>query len=319
VCAAIATPMRSHLTMELRQLRYFVAVAEERSVTRAAEKLWIAQPGLSTQIRRLENELGIRLFDRHTRGVDLTEAGELFLDRARVTLAAAEAARSTGRDLEAGLVGSIRLGVATCAGWRGTSALLATFARDRPDVEVTVSESYGGTLTRDLRDGRLDAVLAPAMFATAELPQLTIGREPWLVLAGASHRLAGAGGRVTAGELHAERLVVTGHRDAAAYDRAVAETLTELGVVCELSRSGSGPAFYAPVVAGDALALTTSPAASAGGLAARCLEPVRTIDFALFWRDRTPAPALDGFIAAARSSAQGERRRRLGRDLVPIP
>src|SRR6185503_10261982 len=165
--------------MELRHLRYFVAVAEEHSFTRAAERLWIAQPGLSTQIRRLEGELGVTLFARHTRGVDLTEAGELFLDRARVTLAAAEAARSTGRDLEAGLVGSIRVGVAACAAWRGTCALLATFARDRPDVEVTVSEAYGGTLIRDLRDGRLDAVLAPGMFAAPELLRLTMGREPW--------------------------------------------------------------------------------------------------------------------------------------------
>jgi len=304
--------------MELRHLRYFVAVAEEHSFTRAAERLWIAQPGLSTQIRRLEGELGIVLFARHTRGVDLTEAGELFLDRARVTLAAAEAARSTGRDLEAGLVGSIRVGVATCAGWRGTSTLLATFARDRPDVEVTVSESYGGTLTRDLRDGRLDAVLAPVMFATPELLQLAMGPEQWLVLAGPSHRLAGAEGPVAAGELNAERVVVAGHRDAAAYDRAVAETLTELGVACELSRAGSGPAFYEPVVSGDALALTTSPPASAGGLAVRRLEPVRAIDFALFWRDKTPAPALERFIDAARSAAEGKPGHRSGRELALV-
>ena len=82
--------------MELRHLRYFVAIAEERSITRAAERLWIAQPGLSTQIRRLEAELGIQLLDRHTRGVELTAAGEVFLERARATLAAADAARSTG-------------------------------------------------------------------------------------------------------------------------------------------------------------------------------------------------------------------------------
>ena len=89
--------------MELRHLRYFVAIAEERSFTRASERLWVAQPGLSTHIRRLESELGVRLFDRHARGVDLTDAGELFLERARTALAAADAARSTGHDLEEGL------------------------------------------------------------------------------------------------------------------------------------------------------------------------------------------------------------------------
>src|SRR3954469_11308240 len=98
--------------MELRHLRYFVAVAEERSITRAAERLWIAQPGLSTQMRRLEAELGIQLLERHTRGVELTPTGELFLERARATLTAADAARATGAGLEAGLAGTIRLGIA---------------------------------------------------------------------------------------------------------------------------------------------------------------------------------------------------------------
>src|ERR1700752_1173059 len=120
--------------MELRHLRYFVAIAEELSFTRAAQRLWVAQPGLSTQIRRLEGELGVRLFERHTRGVDLTEAGELFLQRDRVVLAAAEVGGATGRDLEAGVVGSVRLGVAADAVWPGTAALLDAFGRDWPDI-----------------------------------------------------------------------------------------------------------------------------------------------------------------------------------------
>jgi DNA-binding transcriptional LysR family regulator len=97
--------------MELRHMRYFVAIAEERSFTRASERLWVAQPGLSTQIRRLESELRVRPFERQSRGVDLIDAGELFLERARTALAAADAARATGHDLEEGLVGSIRLGI----------------------------------------------------------------------------------------------------------------------------------------------------------------------------------------------------------------
>jgi DNA-binding transcriptional LysR family regulator len=293
--------------MELRQLRYFVAIAEERSFTRAAERLWVAQPGLSTQIRRLEAELGIQLFERHARGVDLTDAGELFLLRARKTVTAADEALSTGRDLEAGLFGSVRLGIATGASWYPLPELLEAFGRDRPEIELTIFESYGGAMLRDLRDRRLDAVVAPSLFGSAELFPLRLGREPWLVLAGPGHRLAGASGPVAAHELHGERLVVTGHRDGAAYDRAVAETLAELGVTPVLRRGGSGPALHSGVACGDELALTTSAATAAGGMVARPLEPTRHLDFALLWHEKTPAPALSRFIEAATTFAERDR------------
>jgi DNA-binding transcriptional LysR family regulator len=293
--------------MELRHLRYFVAIAEERSFTRAAERLWVAQPGLSTQIRRLEADLGVKLFERHSRGVDLTDAGELFLDRAKAALAAAEVAFSTGRDLEHGLVGSVRLGIATEAAWRPLPAFLDEFGRERPKIEVTVVESHGGTLVRDLRDRRLDAVVAPAMFHSADLFHRPLGREPWLVLAGPTHRLAGATGPVAARELQGEEIVVTGHRDGAAFDRAVAETLAELGVTPVLRRGRPGPALFTGVASGDALALTTSSAAAVGAVVARSLEPSRWVDFALLWRDETRAPALQHFIDAAVTTAAAGR------------
>jgi DNA-binding transcriptional LysR family regulator len=292
--------------MELRHLRYFVAIAEERSFTRAAERLWVAQPGLSNQIRRLESELGVQLFERRARGVDLTEAGELFLERARTALAAADAARSTGHDLEEGLVGSVRLGIVTGAGWPGTSALLGHFGRERPAVELTVVEAYGGTLLRDLRDGRLDAMVAPSEFGSADLPRVPLGREPWLLLAGRGHRLADAG-PVAATELEGQRFVVTGHRDGAGYDRLVADTLGALGVTAALEHGGPGPAMLAAVAAGDALALTTTPDTAIGGVVARPISPARRVEFALLWRDGTPAPALNELIRCAKARAGAPR------------
>src|SRR3954471_12421721 len=289
--------------MELRQLNYFVAIAEEQSFTRAAERLWVAQPGLSTQIRRLESELGVRLFESRPRGVDLTDAGELFLERARTAVAAAELARSTGDDLRAGLVGAIRLGIVSGAGWPHLGELLGRFGRDRPDIELTVVESYAGTLLRDLRDGRLDAVLAPTMFASTELHRVGVGETPWLVLAGLDHRLAGSAGPVAAEDLDGEAVVVTGHRDGTAYDRAIAETLGELRLTLELLPGGPGPALFGGVACGDAIALTTAPEIAVGAMVVRPLDAVRAVEFALVWRDQTPGHALEEFIGAAETVA----------------
>jgi DNA-binding transcriptional LysR family regulator len=289
--------------MELRHLRYFVAIAEERSLTGAAERLWIAQPGLSTQMRRLEAELGVKLFERHTRGVDLTHAGALFLERARVALAAAEVAAATGRDLEAGVIGTVRLGLASGARWRNASELLQRFGQVRPGVELTVVEAYGGMLWRELREGRLDALLAPTGHASPDLRTLELGSDPWVVLIGTGHRLAGIG-PVAAAELDGERIAVTGHRDGAAFDRAVSDLLGGLGVAAELVPGPPGPALHAEVAENDVLALTTTPDALPAGVVSRSLDPRRKLSFELLTRDETPSPALAELIDLAASSAR---------------
>jgi DNA-binding transcriptional LysR family regulator len=296
--------------VEIRHLRYFVAIAEEGSFTRAAERLWVAQPGLSTQIRRLERELGVQLLERHTRGVELTEAGELFLERARAVLSAVAVAGATARDLEAGVAGTVRLGLASGASWRGTSALLERFARERSQVELTLLEGYGGTLWRDLRDGRLDALLAPAAFASADLHRLALGAEPWVVVVEKGHSLAGIG-PLSASDLSGQQIAVTAHRDGAAQDRAIANLLDDLGVGATLVRAGPGPALHGAVSRGDALVLTTAPDALPPGVLARPLRPPRTLAFELLWRDETPAPALREFVRmAADLAARGRLARR---------
>src|SRR4051794_29315339 len=172
--------------MEIRHLRYFIAVAEERSVTRAAERLWLAQPGLSRQIRDLEQELGTQLFERHARGVELTEVGNLFLERARTASAAVDAAGATGRDAAGGVVGTVRLGIALGTSWHLTATVLDEFARARPRVELTLLEGYAGTLWRELRDGHIDALIGPRgseAFNPHTLRTLDLRQEPWVVMA----------------------------------------------------------------------------------------------------------------------------------------
>ncbi len=284
--------------MELRHLRYFIAIAEERSFTGAAERLWVAQPGLSTQMRRLEAELGVQLFERHPRGIDLTQAGELFLERARVAVSAAAVALATGRDLEAGVIGSLRLGLAAGARWPLASELLMRFGRERPGVELTVVEAYGRTLWRDLRAGRLDALIAPTGHGSADLRALELGSEDWVVLVGTGHPLAGIGS-LDAENLQGERIAITGHRDGAVLDRTVSDLLAELDVAAELVPGAQGPARYAAVAENEALVLTTAPEAVPPGVIVRRLEPRRTLAFELLWRDEVTSAALSELISLA--------------------
>src|SRR5262249_52758037 len=111
--------------MELRHLRYFVAVGEELSFTRAAERLHIAQPPLSQQIRQLEEELGVTLFERAARPVRLSEAGLLFFDRARELLAALEATVADTRRIGRGQAGRLVIGFAGSAMYAGLPDIIA--------------------------------------------------------------------------------------------------------------------------------------------------------------------------------------------------
>src|SRR5215510_16449220 len=146
--------------MELRQLRYLDAVARRRSFTQAAQELHVAQSALSQQVGRLERELGVELLRRTTRRVEVTEAGAAVLARARRALAEVDAVRA---DIDAmlGLVrGTLRLGGVPPIGPTHPAALIAEFTRAHPGVAVTVHEDVAFTLLDQLRNGRLDLVIA---------------------------------------------------------------------------------------------------------------------------------------------------------------
>lgn len=156
--------------MELRQLAYFVAVVEEANFTRAAERMHVAQPGISAQIRQLEKEFGHQLLDRSGRTVRLTEMGAAVLPHARAALQAVDGAKLAVDEL-AGLVrGHLAIGMVTSHPV-DIPALLARFHDDFPAVEISLVETNSGTLVDDLHAGRLDVAIVGL---AADLPGLDL-------------------------------------------------------------------------------------------------------------------------------------------------
>jgi DNA-binding transcriptional LysR family regulator len=171
--------------MELRQLQYLVAVADEASFTKAAARAHVAQPGVSAQVRRLERELGQVLLDRSGGTVRVTEAGAAVLPHARAALAAVAAVRDTVDALTGLTRGHVTVGVigAISSPSLDLPGLLTSFHRDHPGVEITLSEDSSDALTGRLRAGRLDVALVATLPALpAELASMVVVDEP-LVLA----------------------------------------------------------------------------------------------------------------------------------------
>jgi DNA-binding transcriptional LysR family regulator len=177
--------------VELRLMRYVVTIADEGGFQRAAERLHMAQPPLSRQIRDLERELGVRLFDR--RPTRLTEPGRVFVAAARRVLAAADAVVSETRRAGRGETGVVRLGYVPSAAHETLPRLLAAMADARPGVHVDVREAWSADLDHALRDERLDVVLARGVPRRPEYAGETLRSEPLAVVVGADHPLATRG------------------------------------------------------------------------------------------------------------------------------
>ena len=196
--------------MELRQLATFVAVAEEGSFTRAADRLHVVQSAVSAGVRKLEKELGTTLFDRSTHTVRLSDAGGALLPEARATLAAAQAARDAVDEARGGLRGTVVLGTMQAQGMRAIdlAGVLARFRAEHPAVKVTIRHSGGSReIARDVLEGRLDlAVLALPGDGPAGLELIPVAREPIMLAVPSGHPLAANAG-VELGALRDEILV----------------------------------------------------------------------------------------------------------------
>jgi DNA-binding transcriptional LysR family regulator len=281
--------------MELRQLEYLIAVAEEANFTRAAERVHVAQPGVSAQIRRLERELGHELFDRSGRTVRLTAVGEAVLPHARAALAAVAGVRTAVDEVSGLLGGRLAIGaLVSCA--VGLPDLLAGFHAEHPAVEISLVEDDSARLIEAVRAGELNAAfVALTMADPPGLDLHVLTDEPIVVAVAPGDPWAGRKG-LTVDRLRERPLISlpvgTGLR--AVLDEACTASIAfEAGdpnVLADLAARGLGPAI-----------LPESLARARTDLHTIALRPQLRGRVALAWRSSGPtSPAARAFLARAR-------------------
>jgi len=176
--------------MELRHLRYFVAVAEELHFSRAAERLHVAQPAVSEQVRKLEEELGARLLNRSTRTVSLTDAGAALLVEARRVLQQVEMARRATHEVRDRLVNRLRIGYTPASLPTSVSTALRQLGASMNGLETILESGFGMELIAAVRDERLDAAIVSLPAPTAGLRTTQLGYERAVAALPVTHRHA---------------------------------------------------------------------------------------------------------------------------------
>ena len=290
---------------ELRRLRYFVAVATERNFTRAAERLHVAQPALSRQVRLLERELGVELLRRTTHEVTLTDAGRFLLERAPGVLSASDDLWRAVRDFAAGERGSVVLGYGASAGYETAPRLLEAIAGDLPGVEVATRVMATGEILDAVGEGTIDAGLVRCPPARDGLEAHAIRRERQGLLLRRDHALAGADS-VRLGQLEDAALLLHPRAANPGHYDAVLALCRAAGVEPRvLERSAELDLGQTPVVDGRAVAIVgeSSRTVIPDALVWVALSPPAALEVALVARAGGRSPALERLLAAARDAA----------------
>jgi DNA-binding transcriptional LysR family regulator len=291
------------VVVELRLMRYVVAVADEGGFQRAADRLHMAQPPLSRQIRDLERELGVRLFDR--RPTRLTEPGRVFVESARKVLADAdglvEATRRAGR----GETGVVRVGYVPSAAHETLPSLLAAMADERPGVQVDVREAWSAELDLALREERVDVVLARGLPERDVYARETLRSEPLMVVLGERHPLAGQGA-IRLRELRGRTFCFfPRHVAPDSYD-AVLAALRHTGEAFDVWENPVPQARHDRLRTGEDFTVVPRSLGGqppAGTVSRPILDDLPTVDLELVWRPGSLSPSAGALIAVARRLA----------------
>ena len=292
--------------MELRQLRYFIAVAEELHFRRAAARLHISQPPLSQQIRALEDELGFALLTRTRRRVELTAAGESFLRDARTLLGELQGAVATARRIDAGQTGRLRINFVGSALFSIVPGTVERFRRSRPAVELELRERPTLDQLRAVRAGSVDVGLVrPPIEDDGELRVHTVLRERTVAALPNGHSLAGLS-RVPLRRLATEPLVLFPRDQAPGYHDLLIDALAGAGAAPRVIQ-------YAPemltivglVAAGTGVSLVPESVQRLGleGVTYRPVAGAPRSELVAITRAADQAALVAAFVAEASASA----------------
>lgn len=299
--------------MELRHLRYFVTVAEELHFGRAAERLHIAQPPLSRQVRDLERELGLTLFSRANRRVELTHAGRAFLPEARRTLAQAERAKRAAQRAAGGETGRLRVGFVEAATYSGVLPdALGALRRRLPEVGLELFEQSSQQQTEALRDERIDLGImhSPPHDAARWLGVERVMRDPMAVALPSAHPLA-ARARVALRTLAGEPFLMLRRPDGPGLHDRVIAACQNAGFSPQVAQmAGQLQTLVGLVAAGVGVALLPASLAALRrpGVVYRPLIGL-TIDMGTWaaWRAGEESPVRAQFLDALRGAARARR------------
>lgn len=289
--------------MELRHLRYFVAVAEELHFSLAAQKLNIAQPPLSQQIQQLENELGVRLFLRTKRQVKLTYAGKVFLDNALKILNDLERACEATQRAHRGELGKIIVAFTGTATYDILPNLIQLYQARYPLVDLTVFQLVTTAQVEALLTGEIDVGILCAPLEIAELNVGVIRYEPFVVALPADHPLAEKTGGIEAGELAAELFIMTPRKLGPAYYDVIINICHNAGfspnVVQESGELGTILALVAAKMGISLVPHSLQNIHMEGVVYRQLKNPFPKLQTALAWRKSENSPVVHTFLELA--------------------
>lgn len=293
--------------MELRHLRYYVAVAEELHFHRAADRLHISQPPLSQQIRALERELGVVLLERNRRSVAMTAAGTAFLRDAREILAAVDAATETVRSVARGEAGRLAVGFVGSAMHGALPGVLRAHRRAYAQVQLVLTELPTAGQLEALMSGRIDVGVIRPPVREPGLAFETIHTEPFVVALPEDHALA-ARDEVALAELVAEPFVLLARREAPGLYESLGQAMADAGGMPGAVQEAREMQTVVGLVAAG-LGVSLVPASVGAdehrGVAYRPIAGTApTVELALAWRRDDRSPVLEAFLATARASVR---------------